>query len=71
MNKPSPSVALPDPRLTLARDGIAARSLQGIVPAARYVDTTMRQTMIPAASLRRAPSRDAEQLDQLLFGEVF
>jgi cell wall-associated NlpC family hydrolase len=71
MNKPSPSVALPDPRLTLARDGIAARSLQGIVPAARYVDTTMRQTMVPAASLRRVPSPDAEQLDQLLFGEGF
>jgi cell wall-associated NlpC family hydrolase len=62
---------LPDPRLTLLRDGIAARSLQGIVPATRYVDTTMRQTVDPAAALRRAPSADAEQLDQLLFGELF
>jgi cell wall-associated NlpC family hydrolase len=62
---------LPDPRLTLARDGIAARSLEGIVPADRYVETTMRQTMVPAASLRRSPSPDAEQLDQLLFGEPF
>jgi cell wall-associated NlpC family hydrolase len=62
---------LPDPRLTLARDGIAARSLEGIVPAARYVDTTVRQTGVPAASLRRAPSPAAEQLDQLLFGELF
>ena len=60
-----------DPRLTLARDGIAARSLEGIVPADRYLDTTMRQTVIPSASLRRAPSPDAEQLDQLLFGELF
>lgn len=60
-----------DPRLTLARDGIAARSLEGIVPADRYIDTTMRQTMAPSASLRRAPSPAAEQLDQLLFGELF
>jgi len=57
--------------LTLARDGIAARSLEGIVPAARYIDTIRRQAVIPAAALRRAPSPAAEQLDQLLFGEVF
>ena len=60
-----------DPRLTLIRDGIAARSLEGIVPATRYIDTTMRQTRVPSAPLRRTPSRDAEQLDQLLFGELF
>jgi cell wall-associated NlpC family hydrolase len=63
--------SLPDPRLTLAHDGIAARSLEGIVPADRYVDTTVRQTAAPSASLRRAPSPGAEQLDQLLFGEPF
>ncbi|MDB5588049.1 MAG: hydrolase Nlp/P60 [Devosia sp.] len=62
---------MPDPRLTLARDGIAARSLEGIITATRYVDTTMRQTNTPSSALRRAPSRDAEQLDQLLFGELF
>lgn len=60
-----------DPRLTLARDGIAARSLEGIVPAARYVETTLRQTAVPAASLRAAPSPTSVQLDQLLFGELF
>ncbi len=60
-----------DHRLTLARDGIAARSLEGIVPAARYIDTTVRQTKLPSAALRRAPSPTAEQLDQLLFGELF
>jgi cell wall-associated NlpC family hydrolase len=62
---------LPDPRLTLARDGIAARSLEGVVPAARYVDTETRQTIVAATALRQAPSRVAEQLDQLLFGELF
>ncbi|HEV2515271.1 MAG TPA: NlpC/P60 family protein [Devosia sp.] len=60
-----------DPRLTLARDGIAARSLEGTIPADRYLDTTLRQAQVPAAALRRAPSADAEQLDQLLFGELF
>lgn len=60
-----------DPRLTLARDGIAARSLEGVVPAARYIDTIMRQAAVPSVSLRRAPSSAAEQLDQLLFGEAF
>lgn len=53
------------------RDGIAARSLEGIVPATRYIDTIARQTAVPSAALRRAPSPDAEQLDQLLFGELF
>lgn len=62
---------MPDHRLTLARDGIAARSLEGIVPASRYIDTTMHQTRVASASLRRAPSPAAEQLDQLLFGELF
>jgi hypothetical protein len=63
--------ALPDHRLTLARDGIASRSLEGIFPATRYVDTVMRQTVKPSAALRRAPSSTAEQLDQLIFGELF
>jgi len=60
-----------DPRLTLARDGIAARSLEGVVPAERYVETHLRQARVPATALRRAPSAEAEQLDQLLFGEQF
>lgn len=60
-----------DPRLTLARDGIAARALEGVVPADRYVDTSVRQARVPSAALRREPSASAEQLDQLLFGELF
>jgi cell wall-associated NlpC family hydrolase len=62
---------VPDPRLTLARGDIAARALIGMVPAERYLDTTDRQAIVPSTALRRAPSADAEQLDQLLFGEVF
>ena len=60
-----------DDRVILARNGVAARSLEGIVPADRYVDTTVRQTVVPSTSLRRAPLGDAEQLNQLLFGELF
>ncbi len=59
-----------DSRSILARDGVAARSLEGVVPADRYAETTVRQTVVPSASLRRGPSADAEQLDQLLFGEL-
>ena len=62
---------MPDPRLTLAHNGVAARSLEGIVAADRFIDTTTRRTEIPSASLRRAPSAASEQLDQLLFGELF
>src|SRR4051812_15184358 len=53
------------------RDGVAARSLEGMVAAARYADTTMRQAHVPVAALRRGASLEAEQLDQLLFGEAF
>lgn len=60
-----------DARLILARDGVAARSLEGVVPADRYVETTVRQVVVPSASLRRGAALDAEQLDQLLFGEPF
>jgi cell wall-associated NlpC family hydrolase len=35
------------------------------------VDTAVRQTQVPSAPLRRSPSPIAEQVDQLLFGELF
>jgi len=41
------------------------------VPADRYVETTARQVVVPSASLRRGAAVDAEQIDQLLFGEQF
>jgi hypothetical protein len=63
--------ALLDRRLILARDGLAARRLEGVVPAERYVETTVRQVVVPSVSLRRGAAADAEQLDQLLFGELF
>lgn len=41
------------------------------MPAERYLDTTLRQVSVPATSLRRAPAPEAEQLDEVLFGELF
>lgn len=60
-----------DPRLTPIRDGIAARSLEGVVPAEVYLDPRPMVCAAPAAAIRRAPDASAEQMDQLLFGESF
>ncbi len=60
-----------DRRLTLIHDGVAARALEGLVPASSYVDPTALQVSAPAASLRRHPADDAEQESRLLFGERF
>jgi cell wall-associated NlpC family hydrolase len=60
-----------DPRVTPLREGLAGRSLEGIEAAQRYVDPVRRVAGVPAAALRRSPDTDAEQLDQVLFGETF
>jgi len=60
-----------DERLTLMRGAVAARWLEGVVPAAEYRDTTARQCALPAAPIRKGPAPDAELGDQLLFGEIF
>jgi cell wall-associated NlpC family hydrolase len=60
-----------DPRNTLAQDGLAARGLEGVVKAATYVDPLRRVVVAPAAAVRRAPDPNAEQMDQVLFGERF
>ena len=60
-----------DPRVTPLRDGIAARSLEGLAAAEVFLDPTETACAVPAAAIRAAPSADAEQLDQLLFGERF
>jgi cell wall-associated NlpC family hydrolase len=70
--------APPDPRLTLAlRTGanegwdLADIALEGRVVAARYVAPESMQVAASVCGLRRAPDPDAEQVDQLLFGERF
>jgi cell wall-associated NlpC family hydrolase len=64
-------MSAPDRRLTLVRDGLADRRLEGLVAADRFAAATLMQVSAPVASLRKAPAPDAEQEDQLLFGELF
>ncbi|WP_199229102.1 C40 family peptidase [Caulobacter endophyticus] len=60
-----------DPRLTLARPDLADIALEGIVAAERYDAPKALQVTAPTAALRKAPAADAEQWNQLLFGERF
>lgn len=60
-----------DRRLTLMRDGLAARALQGLIPAESYGDTQPMQACLPHAPVFDRPDPMAEQQTQLLFGEVF
>jgi hypothetical protein len=64
-------VPVMDPRLTPARDDLAAAHLKGVVEAERYVEPVDLQCIAAAASIRRAPSDVAAMDDQLLAGEVF
>ena len=60
-----------DPRITPWRDGIAARSLEGVLEAEVYLDPRTMSCGVAAAAIRAAPDAGAEQVDQLLFGERF
>ena len=60
-----------DPRVTPLRDGIAARALEGVLPAEVYLDPKPLRCAVPAAAVRRSADAASEQMDQLLFGEVF
>lgn len=60
-----------DPRTTLIRDGRASVALEGVVPAASYIEPTVKRLIVPSAAVRRAPDTASEQMDQLLFGERF
>lgn len=60
-----------DPRVTLARGDLARQELQGLLRARAYAAPRRMNVIVPAAALRRAPEGDAEQVDQVLFGEAF
>jgi len=60
-----------DARVILARPTLAASRLEGLVRAERFVQTHPGQTMVPNAAIRAAPATSAEQVNQLLFGEMF
>jgi cell wall-associated NlpC family hydrolase len=60
-----------DPRITPWRDGIAARSLEGVLEAEVYLDPKAMGCLAAAAAIRSAPDANSEQMDQILFGERF
>jgi hypothetical protein len=60
-----------DVRITPLRDGVADRALEGVAPAEVYLDPKPRTCAAPAAGIHRAADAASEQMDQLLFGEVF
>jgi cell wall-associated NlpC family hydrolase len=60
-----------DPRITPWRDGVAARSLEGVLEAEVYLDPKAMGCMAPATAIRAAADANSEQMDQLLFGERF
>lgn len=64
-------MSVPDRRLTLIRDGLADVRLEGLVSAERFATAAPMQASAPIASIRKAPAPDAEQEDQLAFGERF
>lgn len=58
-----------DPRVTPARPDLAARHLQGQVPAARYTGGVLREVIEPQASVQRAPAPDSPLETEALMGE--
>ncbi|MGF6429717.1 C40 family peptidase [Bradyrhizobium sp. Pha-3] len=58
-----------DPRLTPARDDLAAKYLEGKVKALRFVEGETLEVGEAIAPLRQAPAADAEQMTQALRGE--
>jgi cell wall-associated NlpC family hydrolase len=62
---------LSDPRLTPARDDLAAAQLQGTIKAPRYVEGAVHQVRVGATPLREAPTHSSRLETQLLRGELF
>lgn len=60
-----------DPRTTAARPDLAAEALEGVVRAQRFVRPEALQCVTSSAAIRREAAVTAEQIDQLVFGEVF
>ncbi|MGB0921797.1 MAG: NlpC/P60 family protein [Alphaproteobacteria bacterium] len=60
-----------DPRIHPWRPEIAAKSLEGVVTAARFVEGETANLCIGQAGLFKDPRPDAEQVSELRFGERF
>lgn len=61
----------PDPRVTLARPDLAELALEGVMKAGAYRAPVAMQGAHPLTPVRTGPDADAEQIDQLAFGEIF
>lgn len=60
-----------DPRLTPAREDLAAAHLEGRVAAERYAEPKRMRAATPTAPLTSRPDADAAMTTELLFGEDF
>ncbi|MBB5707826.1 C40 family peptidase [Sphingopyxis panaciterrulae] len=60
-----------DPRMVAIRPDLADIAVAGMHFAPHYVAPKMTSSVLPAAAMRAAPSLDAEQTSELLFGEGF
>lgn len=60
-----------DPRVVAIRPDLADIAVAGQYFAPHYAAPMMRSGVLPAAVLRSAPSLDADQTSELLFGEGF
>jgi len=67
---PKPHANKPDPRVTAWRPDLAAKELEGLVQAKRYVTGTPRRVAWAIAPLRRNPVATAGLDTELLFGET-
>jgi cell wall-associated NlpC family hydrolase len=59
----------PDPRVTPARADLAAKHLEGVVKAERYVEGRVYEVIEPQTPMRRAPQPDAWLETEALKGE--
>lgn len=60
-----------DPRTTAIQSDLASMALQGLIAAKTYQISIPMQVSAPVVPIRAAPEGDAEQWDQMIFGEGF
>jgi len=60
-----------DPRVTLAKPGLAAQALEGVVAAERYAGSTVLRLTANSAGLHRAADLASERMDEIVHGELF
>lgn len=65
------SAALLDPRTTLARPDLAEQGLEGVVRAAAFRPVRPMHCAVSVLPVLETPVEDGEQIDQLVFGEIF